>query len=400
MSMSFARSAVVLGLLASVGPFSIDMYLPALPEVATDLDASIAAAQTTLTAFFIAFGLFQIVFGPLADRYGRKPPLYAGLTLVLLGSIGCVFATSIEALVFFRVIQGIGGASVMVVPRAIIRDMHTGTEATRLMALIMLVISVSPLFAPLTGSALIVYFDWRAIFGVLAVLAILSLMLTRFVLPETLKPQDIVPINLKTMMAGTKTLMTDRGFMGLTFIGAFGFASFIVFLASASFIYTGHYGLTPIQFSLAFAANAFGFIGASQFAPMLGMKYGMARVILFAVIGYAVFAFLLLGAVLAGFSDLTTVMVLLFFTFACQGLILPTTMVMALDDHGEIAGLASSLGGTLQMVSGGLVIAAFGPFFDGTPTPMVAAIAMSSLVALVLALLTVARRRPVSQPAE
>ena len=164
MPSSFARNAIVLGLLCAIGPFAIDMYLPALPSIAADLGASTAATQMSLMSFFAAFGICQLVYGPVADMVGRKPPLYFGLTVFVLASIGCALAPSIEWLIFFRFVQGIGACASMVIPRAIIRDLHTGVEATRLMALIMLVFSVSPILAPLTGSALIVPFGWRAVF--------------------------------------------------------------------------------------------------------------------------------------------------------------------------------------------------------------------------------------------
>jgi DHA1 family bicyclomycin/chloramphenicol resistance-like MFS transporter len=168
---TFARNALVLGLLSAIGPFAIDMYLPALPSIAGDLQASTAATQMTLMAFFMAFGVCQIVYGPLSDMIGRKPPLYFGLTVFALGSIGCALAPTVEWLIAFRVLQGIGASGVMVIPRAIIRDLHTGVEAAKLMALVMLVFSVAPILAPLTGSALIVPFGWRAVFVAVTVVA-------------------------------------------------------------------------------------------------------------------------------------------------------------------------------------------------------------------------------------
>jgi MFS transporter, DHA1 family, multidrug resistance protein len=150
---SFIKSALVLGLLSAAGPFAIDMYIPALPAIAADLSAATAATQMTLMVFFVAFGVCQIVYGPVSDMVGRKPPLFFGLSVFVLGGIGCALAPNIGWLIAFRAVQGIGAASVMVIPRAIIRDMHTGTEATRLMALVMLVISVSPILAPVAGRA-------------------------------------------------------------------------------------------------------------------------------------------------------------------------------------------------------------------------------------------------------
>src|SRR5215216_6724022 len=164
MNAKFLRIAVVLGLLSAIGPFAIDMYLPALPSIAADLHTSTASTQMTLTAFFLAFGICQLIYGPVSDMVGRKPPLYFGLSVFTAASIGCALAPSMEWLIFFRFVQGIGACASMVIPRAIIRDLHTGIDATRLMSLIMLVFSVSPILAPVTGSGLIVLFGWRAVF--------------------------------------------------------------------------------------------------------------------------------------------------------------------------------------------------------------------------------------------
>lgn len=388
------RSALVLGLLSCIGPFSIDMYLPAMPQIARGLNADVAGVQTTISAYFLAFGIAQLVYGPWADQSGRKPPLYLGVAIYLVGTAGCYLAPSIGALIGWRVVQALGAAAVMVVPRAIIRDMHTGHEATRMMAAIMLVISVSPMLAPLAGSAVIAVADWRAIFGVLAVAGVISLLMIAFLLPETLRQEDRVPVSAGRLLSGARHLLGDRVFMGLTFTGGFGMASFFVFLASASFVYTGQFGLTPTQFSLAFAANAIGFFSASQMAATLGQRFGARRVVLWATAGFAAFALLTLAVVAAGIGGLPLLIAGLFMGNACLGLVIPTTMVMALDPHGEIAGLASSLGGTLQMLAGGAVVMLSGPFFDGTAVPMVAAIAACALAALALALWVLLRPLP------
>ena len=266
MPSSFARNAIVLGLLCAIGPFAIDMYLPALPSISADLGASTAATQMSLMVFFAAFGMCQLVYGPVADMVGRKPPIYFGLTVFTIASVGCALAPSIEWLIAFRFVQGIGACASMVIPRAIIRDLHTGVEATRLMALIMLVFSVSPILAPLTGSALIVPFGWRAVFVGVTIAGIAAFALDPFLLPETHPPAARVRANLRSVAAGYGLLLRDRHFLGLTFIGGLGMSSFFAFLASSSFIYIEHFGLTPTQYSLGFSINAIGFIGSSQFA--------------------------------------------------------------------------------------------------------------------------------------
>lgn len=392
MSDRILRPALVLGLLSSIGPFAIDMYLPAMPEIGAALGTTVQGMQGTIVAYFIAFGLAQLIYGPWADRSGRKPPLYAGIVVFLLGSVVCTFAPTVEWLLVGRAIQGLGGAALMVVPRAIIRDLYTGPQATRLMAAVMMVISVSPMLAPLAGSGLMAVLDWRAIFGALVVAALASLTILALFQPETLHESDRQPFNLAAMRRGAVILFTDPLFMGLTFLGGFGMASFFVFIASASFVYTGTFGLSPTGFSLAFAVNAIGFFGASQVAGPLGMRHGAPKVMAWASAGFAFFTVVLFGLALAGFVSLWLCMAGLFLANACLGLIIPTAMVMALDEHGDIAGLASSLGGTLQMLAGGLMIVAVGPFFDGTATPMLGAIALCGVLVLALSRLVRSRQ--------
>lgn len=391
MSDRILRPAMILGLLSCIGPFAIDMYLPAMPMIGDALGAPITAMQTTITAYFIAFGLAQLIYGPWADKAGRKPPLYAGITIFLFGSLICTFAPTAGWLILGRAVQGFGGAALMVVPRAIIRDMYTGHAATRLMAAVMLVISVSPMLAPLAGAGLMAVTGWRGIFAVLLVAGGISLLILALAQPETLRPENRQPFDFAATLRGSRRLLTDRTFMGLTFLGGFGMASFFVFIASASFVYTESFGLSPTGFSLAFAINAIGFFAASQAAGPLGLRLGAKRVMVWATFGFFAFTLALFVLGLLGHANLTVCIGGLFLANACLGLIIPTTMVMALDEHGDIAGLASSLGGTLQMVAGGVMIAASGPFFDGTVTPMLGAIALCGVLALALSRLALTR---------
>src|SRR5579862_558822 len=389
---NYAKNAIILGLLAAIGPFAIDMYIPALPTIATDLGASTAATQMTLTVFFIGFGLCQIIYGPVSDMVGRKPPLYVGLALFTAGSIGGALAGNIEWLVLFRFVQGLGASSMMVIVRAIIRDLHTGVEATRLMSLVMLVFSVSPILAPLTGSALIVPFGWRAVFIAVAVAGSLGLILLRVGLPETRPPEERVAVSLGAVLSGFAQLMCHARFLGLTFIGGLGMASFFAFLASSSFVYVSHFGLTTTEYSLTFSLNALGFIGASQFAAKLGARFGMSRVVTAAAFFHALFALLLFVAWALGVDNIWVLVALLFFSFGWLGLVIPATMVLALEEHGPIAGMASALGGMLQMVAGGLMIVIVSRFFDGTAFPMVTTIALCALGAFLLSVITLGRR--------
>jgi DHA1 family bicyclomycin/chloramphenicol resistance-like MFS transporter len=381
-TLSLTAHSVILGLVAAVGPFAIDMYLPAMPAIGADLQTSMQAVQWTIVAYFIAFGLAQLVYGPWADQAGRKPPLYFGLALFMAGTVVCALAPSIGWLIAGRILQGLGGAANMVVLRAVIRDLATGPAATRMMSTIMIVIAVSPLLAPLSGSALLAFGSWRLIFWALLVAAALSFFLIHFALPETLAAENRQRFDARTMRAGSASLLRDKPFMVMTFLAGFAFASFFVFIASASFVYTEEFGLGPTEFSLAFAVNAIGFFAASQFASPLAMRVGTLRMIKLATTGFALSTFAGFGLGLAGLATLPVTMAALFVGNIFLGVILPTAQVQALEDHGSNAGLASSLGGTMQMVAAGVLVGAAGPFLDGTVVPMQGAIALCGALAL------------------
>jgi DHA1 family bicyclomycin/chloramphenicol resistance-like MFS transporter len=389
MKNNFLRLAVVLGLLQAIGPFAIDMYLPALPSIGLGLQADVSRVQLSLSAFFLAFSVSQLAYGPAADMFGRKAPLYFGIGLFVLASIGCALAPNIETLVVFRFIQGFGGGAGMVVPRAIVRDLHTGTEATRLMSLLMLVFSVSPILAPLAGSFLIDAAGWRAIFWFVTGAGLIGLVLLATLLDETRPPADRVGSGMRATFVGYWKLLQDRHFIGLTMIGAFGMASFFVYLANSSFILIQHYGLTPRQYSLCFSVNAAAFIGVAQFTGHLTARFGLKPVVRVAVAGFAVSMALLWAVYLAGVDRLAVMMVLLFIGYGFLGLVVPTTSVLALEDHGDNAGTASALMGTMQFVTGAVLMALAGHFVDGsTAMPMVTGIALCAFAALAMSLFT------------
>ncbi|MDZ4312171.1 MAG: multidrug effflux MFS transporter [Cypionkella sp.] len=378
------RYSLILGLVAAVGPFAIDMYLPAMPNIQSDLATTMQAVQWTIVAYFLAFGVAQLIYGPWADQAGRKPPMYAGLALFMIGTVICAVAPTVEMLIFGRFIQGIGGAANMVVLRAMIRDLATGADATRMMSTIMIVIAISPLLAPLSGSALMAFGSWRLVFWALLLAASLSFFMIYFMVDETLPPENRQRFDLITMRKGLGVLFTDRGFLAMTFLAGFAFASFFVFIASASFVYTGQFGLSPTQFSFAFAVNAFGFFAASQFAATISRRVGAKRMIVRATTGFALATFGLFALALLGFANLYVTIAGLFLANMFLGVVLPTAQVLALEEQGEHAGLAASLGGTMQMVAAGVLVAATGPLMDGTVVPMLGAIALCGVIALVL----------------
>ncbi|MCO4316008.1 multidrug effflux MFS transporter [Phyllobacterium sp. 21LDTY02-6] len=402
MSPSFLRYAIILGLLSAIGPFAIDMYLPALPFIGQDLMADEGAVQMSLLAFFLSFALFQIVYGPLSDMWGRKLPLYLGIGLFTVASIGCALATSVEMLIAFRFLQGIGGAAGMVIPRAVVRDMHTGVQAARLMSLLMLVFSISPILAPLTGSGVIHFFGWRGVFWAVMIAALIGLILLATQLEETRPKQARTESSLGSALSAYALLLRDRNFLTLTFIGGFGISSFLVYLANSPFVLIDHYGLTPTQYSFAFSINAVSFFAVSQMTGWLGSRYGLLRVMRMAVAGFGLSMAAMVLVMSTGFPQLWVMAAFLFVGYGCLGLVIPTTGVLALEDHGEIAGSASALMGTLQFVVSIVAMVIASLFFNGTPLPMIMGIALCAVIAFAITHLAVGRHgeAAVSAPAE
>lgn len=400
MQTSFIRNAVILGLVSAIGPFAIDMYLPALPTIGKSLNADIGAVQMSLMLFFVSFGTFQLVFGPVSDMFGRKLPLYVGLVLFAIGGIGCALAPDITTLNMFRFIQGIGACAGMVIPRAVVRDLHTGIDAARMMSLLMLVFSISPILAPLTGSVVISLADWRAVFWVVTIAAALGFIMIATMLPET-RPQSLrVESGIGSALAGYKLLLGDWNFLALSFIGGFGIASFFVYLANSPFVLIGHYGLTPTLYSVFFSINAVSFFTVAQFTGKLAERFGLRRVVRIAVIGYFAAMAVLFALTASGVDRLDVLATCLFVAYGFLGLVIPTTAVLAMEEHGEIAGTASALMGTLHFVTGAAAVAAVGFFVDGTALPMVTGIAACALITFTLAQVTLRQRSAVEVPAE
>jgi DHA1 family bicyclomycin/chloramphenicol resistance-like MFS transporter len=399
MTTSFFRTALILGLLTAIGPFAIDMYLPAMPSIGKELGADNTAVQMSLLAFFISFAIFQLFYGPLSDMWGRKAPLYIGIGLFAVASIGCALANDIETLIAFRFLQGIGGAAGMVIPRAIVRDMHTGVQAARLMSLLMLVFSISPILAPLTGSAVIEFYGWRGVFWAVMIAAFIGLILLSTQLKETRPQAARAESGLGSAMAAYRLLLGDRNFLTLTFIGGLGISSFLVYLANSPFVLIDHYGLTPTQYSLAFSINAVSFFTVSQLTGWLGDRFGLVRVMRLAVTAFSFVMAAMVVVMSLGFNQLPVMAAFLFAGYGFLGLVIPTSSVLALEDHGEIAGTASALMGTLHFVTSAVAMVIAGLFFDGTALPMAAGIALCAVGAFVLTQATIGRRRVVEAEA-
>jgi DHA1 family bicyclomycin/chloramphenicol resistance-like MFS transporter len=394
MNTKIFKAGVVLGLLSVIGPFAIDMYLPTLPAIGKALSADTAQVQLSLMSFMVALAFCQLIYGPVSDMVGRKPPLYFGIVLYIVGAIGCALSQNIEWLVAFRFVQGVGACASMSLPRAIVRDNYTGADATQLFSLLMLVFSISPILAPLAGSIVIQFGGWRLIFWLMGIAGVLSLLVAMFALEETRPAEARVESSVGSALHGYWELLRDGRFLGLSFIGGFGMSSFMAFIGNSSFVYINHYGLTPTQYSIAFSANAVSFFGISQMTGFLVKRFGLNRVVRFAVWGFTLAMLALLAFFSLGVDRLEVLASLMFIAFGFLGLVLPTTSVLAMEEHGEIAGTASALMGTLQMVSGAAVMGIVGVFFNGTAMPMVIGFAACAVIAFILTQFTIRGEGP------
>jgi len=374
MTSSSLRIGLMLGLLTAIAPLSIDMYLPAMPEMEHDLNASIGTVQLTLTAFMIGLGLSQIIYGPISDQIGRKPPVFIGLGLFIAATAVAYQAPTAEILIAARFAQGIGGSVVMVIPRAVIRDLHTGPEAMKLMGIVMMVIAVSPMFAPLAGSAVLAIGDWRTVFLTLIILAVLAAALVFFAIPETLSVQNRKVLSLRNFGSGLATLFKDPEFMLYTMIGSFGMASLFVFVAGGAFVYMDSFGLSESQFAMAFAVNGLGFFITSMLGAKAAERFGAHRMIKLCILAFLLFIGALALLAYSGLATLTLTVLFLFLGYSSLGLVIPSTVVLSLENHGEIAGLASSLGGVLRFLTAGIVIGVASQFMGANLLPMVLAI--------------------------
>jgi len=390
-SPSSLRFALVLGLVIAVGPFAIDMYLPALPVLARDLGADPMAAQASLMAYLLATGAGQLLSGPLSDMYGRKAPLYVGLSIFIAGSIGCAFSPTIGVLIACRVLQGIGACFSMVIPRAVVRDLHTGPAAARLMALLMTVFSVSPILAPLGGGLVTEAFGWRAVFAAIACLAVACVVMVRFLLPETRPAAARSQSSLGSALASYRSLLTDPHYMGIACFASLSLAGFFIYVANSAFVIAAHYGLGPRLYAMLFSLNGLTFVVFSQFTGRLATRFGLRRVVRTALLLHLAAILTLLALVAWGVDALPVLVAGLALVFGFVGVIVPSSMVLAMEAHPSRAGTASALIGTMNFAGGALATALVAPFANGTPLPMLIGIAACSAIAAPLALLTLRR---------
>jgi DHA1 family bicyclomycin/chloramphenicol resistance-like MFS transporter len=349
-----------LGTLNALTPFTIDLYLPAFPEIAADLNTSVLRMSLTVSVYFIGFALGQIIYGPLLDRFGRQLPIYAGLVIYLLATVGCMTATSFESLLIFRFISALGGSAASVGAMTMARDYFPPEDVARVFALLMLVLSASPLLAPSIGSIIVTQLGWRPVFAILAVLALIDIVLVACAFPRTYTPDRSVSLRLGPMLKTFGHVLNEPQFRTYAFAGSLSFAGLFVFVSGSPAVFMDHFGMSAHAFGLIFAILAGGMILGGQLNHVLLRYSSSAAVFRWAlyiqVIAGAAF---LIGALSFDLDVRATVALLLVFLF-CAGITLPNAVALALAPFSKNIGSASSLVGFLQLGTGALAAALVG----------------------------------------
>jgi len=374
---------LILGSLAALGPLSIDMYLPAFPDMSRSFDASASLIQLSLTACMLGMALGQLIVGPLSDVRGRKRPLMVALLAYLLASLACAMAPTIEVLIALRFIQGAAGASGIVISRAIVRDLFDGPELTRFFAALSLVNGTAPILAPVIGGQLLRFGDWHFVFYLLAILSTMMLLAVALRLPETLPLDRRVEGNLTTTLKTFGRLLTDRVFIGYAFAQAFVMGAMFAYISGSPFVLQNIYGASPQQFSFLFGLNGIGIILAAQIAGRLAGRVNSERLMRISLTIVAS-ASILLFLALTLTDQLIFVMIPLFFVVSSVGLISTLGFTLAMQNYGTTAGSASALLGLLPMLVGSLVSPLVGIMGEQSAVPMGIIIMTLDCLALIL----------------
>jgi DHA1 family bicyclomycin/chloramphenicol resistance-like MFS transporter len=377
----------------AIGPLSIDMYLPAFPEITRALHASASEVQLTLTACVAGLALGQLAIGPLSDRFGRRRPVIIAMTTYAVASLLCASASSVGMLMALRFVQGLAGAGGIVISRAVVRDLHSGAAAVRLFSSLMLVTGLAPILAPVVGGQLLALTSWKGIFVTLTILSALIAALAAAGLRETLPPERRSPHGLRRTVQTMAELLRDHSFLGHALAGGLTFGALFAYISGSSFALQGIYGLSPQLYSLAFAMNGLGLVAASQVNARVVERVGPRRLLRRALLCVVASSLTLLVVVSVGGLSVWAVLVPMFVIVSSLAFVLPNATALALADHGKVAGTASALLGVIQFLIGAIAAPLVGVAGPDTAVPMGVVMAVLALAALV-AQRAAGRRQP------
>lgn len=363
----------ILGTLAAYGPLSTDLYMPALPTIAQEFQSP--QAHQTMAVYFLGLALGQLFYGPLSDRVGRRRPLLVGSGLFALASLGCALAPSMPLLVFFRFLQALGGSVGMVTTLAIVRDLFRGRQAAQVISYLTLVMGVAPILAPLVGGQVLLYFDWRAIFVLLALFGFLCLGLVGLALPETHPPARRTQSPFWAALGDYLRLVRERAFLAYALPNSLMGAGFFTYLSAASPVFIGVYGVSPQHFGFIFGLNALGLILSSQLNALLLRRRSSRRILVGAMVLMVGAALGLVLVAASGAGGMLGVWAALFVCVGGMGLVRPNAQALAMEPYPERAGLASSLLGAMGSGTGALAGSLLGLFPEASALPMALIIA-------------------------
>jgi MFS transporter, DHA1 family, multidrug resistance protein len=378
---------VILGMLSAIGPFSIDMYLPGFPAIAADLHTTVAHVALSLSSFFIGISAGQLLYGPLLDRYGRKKPLYIGLSVYLLSSIGCALCTSADALIVLRFIQALGGCAGMVASRAMVRDLFPVEENAKIFSMLMLVIGVSPIIAPTLGGYVTAAFGWHYIFIILTIMAAFILAAVHFALPESRKPDLTVSLLPAPIIKGFLSVFKDPQFYTYAFTGAISAAGLYAYISGSPHVFMELYKVTEQQYGWIFAGVALGLITCSQLNSFLLRKYTSEQIIPVALFCQTVTGLVLVLGTVFNFIGLSSTILLILVFLSCQGFVFPNSSALSMAPFSRNAGTASALMGGIQLAVGALTSGLVSILTNGTALPMAGVMASCALLSFCVLLL-------------
>lgn len=370
----------ILGALIGITPFSIDMYLPGFPAIASDLHAEIAQVTLSLTSFFIGVAVGQLLLGPLSDRYGRKKPLFFGLVLYVLASFGCALAHSVEMLIGLRVLQALGGCAGMVISRAMVRDLFTGSEIAKAFSLLMLVMGVAPILAPTIGGFVTTTLGWRYIFVVLLLIGLSLLVIAKRMLPETREPDVSLSLHPLQVLREYLVVFREHRFATYALTGGLASAGLFAYIAGSPFVFMKLFSISEQHYGWVFGMNALGLITASQINRVLLRKRSSAEIILRASTLQCSFGVLLALGTGMRFIGFGGTFFLIFGFMMMQGFVFPNASALAIEPFTRNAGSAAALLGSLQMTSGAVASALVSYCHNNTALPMAGVMATCGLL--------------------
>lgn len=371
---------VLMGALAAIGPLAIDMYLPAFGAMAIDLGVPQGLVERTLASYLLGLALAQLAYGPLADRFGRKPPIILGLVLFTIASIACSISQDINHLLFWRVAQAFGGAAGMVVPRAVIRDHLDTREAAQALSMLMLIMGVMPILAPLLGGQAVVLGSWRTVFHIMAVVGAGLIIAVTLKMKESLEPKQRIPLAINVIARNYKFLIMHKSFMGYTLAGGLGTAGMFAYISGSPLVFISIYGIDPRWFGLLFGLNAASLILSAQFSARMLNKHTPRKLLKIAQFSLVIMTILAVILTLFNLINLTLLMLCLMGFMASQGFVNPNAAALALAEQGPRLGTASALMGSLHMICGSLAGFAVSSWHTGSPLPLTAVLACCAIL--------------------